>query len=137
MQRITSAEREDPDAEDGSGGGDEDWVQDALVPCWQRECGEVGEDVEGQLGGHLVAGGVVDGDADEEEEGAVGEDVDLDVDDGRPSLRSGQGRGVLADWRRCKDCLGQRSFSGWLTGSTDSRWVLSSSRRDEFGRVAA
>lgn len=75
VQGFVSAEGEEPDAEDGEDRGDEDRVQDALVSCRQGEGGEVGEHVQGQLGGHLVACGVVDGDAEEEEEGAVGEGV--------------------------------------------------------------
>ena len=40
------------------------------------------------MDGHRVAGCVVDWDAGAEEESAVGEDVEVDVDDGGPFLSS-------------------------------------------------
>jgi len=33
VQRVSSAEGEEPDGQDGEGGGDEDGVQDALASC--------------------------------------------------------------------------------------------------------
>jgi len=89
------------------------------------------------LGGHSVAGDEVDGDADEEEESAVGEGVEVDVDDGRPFLRARQGQRVLAHRRRREDCLGWCSFGRWSACSADLRWVLSTSRGDKFGDLAA
>ena len=83
------AQSEEPDGEDGEGGGEEDGVQDAF-PAWgQGERGEVGEDVEGELNGHGVAGCGVDGNAGEEEERGVGERVEVEGYPCSPPLGTG------------------------------------------------
>lgn len=65
----------------------------------------VGEDAEGKLDGHCVACYNVDREAGEEEDQGVDEDVEVEVCPGGPSLRAGQGDGILAEDGCCEHFL--------------------------------
>lgn len=86
---------------------------------------EVGEDGEGEVGEEGVSGCVVEGEADEEEEDAVGQRVEMGEDEGGVAFGAGERARVLTKYGLRRDGFGCGSCVGWTKGVADLVWVLS------------
>lgn len=92
---------------------------------WREDARDViGEDREGEVCGESVRGGVVEREADEEEERHIGQRIQVEGNKGCPSLRTRWRKEVLLRlwWRRGGvNCRGDLR---WATGDTDLGGVL-------------